>query len=59
MRKLKLPKKSFGSFCSHFNSWHLTSISFDHETEEQARKMENIETKILNHIGIEDPYINL
>jgi len=37
----------------------LHLLGFDHETEEQARKMENIETKILNHIGIEDPYINL
>ena len=37
----------------------LHLLGFDHKTEGQARKMENIETKILNHLGIKDPYINL
>ena len=37
----------------------LHLLGFDHETEGQARKMENIETKILNHLGIKDPYLNL
>lgn len=34
----------------------LHLIGYDHETDEEAREMENLERKILSRLGIPDPY---
>lgn len=36
----------------------LHCLGYDHENEAEALVMENLETKILTHLGIEDPYDN-
>jgi probable rRNA maturation factor len=35
---------------------YLHLIGYDHETERDAETMEQLETKILAHIGVPDPY---
>ena len=34
----------------------LHLLGYDHETEEKAKKMENLEIKILRNLKIENPY---
>ena len=34
----------------------LHLLGYEHETEEQAKKMENLEIKILNNLQIDNPY---
>ena len=35
----------------------LHALGFDHETEQEAQVMENLETRILASMGIADPYL--
>lgn len=48
------------SFEDHFTHLIVHAIlhlvGYDHETDEEALVMEGLETKILNDIGVENPY---
>ncbi len=56
-REARLENKSFNDHFSHLivhGFLHL--FGYDHETEEEAFQMESLETRILNELGIADPY---
>lgn len=57
VREAALENKTFEDHLSHLvvhGFLHL--FGYDHETDEEASQMESLETKILNELGIEDPY---
>jgi probable rRNA maturation factor len=57
VREAEVEKKSFGDHLSHLvihGLLHL--VGEDHETEEQAQRMEALETAALARLGIADPY---
>lgn len=57
VREATLENKTFEDHLSHLvvhGFLHL--FGYDHETDEEANQMESLETKILNELGIEDPY---
>jgi probable rRNA maturation factor len=50
-------RKAFDHHLSHLAiHGFLHLIGYDHETDEEAGKMENLERKILARLGIPDPY---
>ena len=52
-----LENKAFEDYLSHLvihGFLHL--FGYDHETDEEASQMEGLETKILNELGIANPY---
>jgi len=56
-REAALENKSFEDHLSHLvvhGFLHL--FGYDHETDKEANQMESLETRILNELGIEDPY---
>jgi probable rRNA maturation factor len=56
-REASLENKTFEDHLSHLvvhGFLHL--FGYDHETDEEANQMESLETRILNELGIEDPY---
>lgn len=56
-REATLEKKSFEDHLSHLvihGFLHL--FGYDHETDEEANQMEGLEIKILNELGIANPY---
>ncbi|MCV9938096.1 rRNA maturation RNase YbeY [Boseaceae bacterium BT-24-1] len=56
-REAEAEEKSFGDHLSHLvihGLLHL--VGEDHETEEQAQRMEALETAALARLGIADPY---
>jgi len=57
VREAEVEEKSFGDHLSHLvihGLLHL--VGEDHETEEQAQRMEALETAALARLGIADPY---
>lgn len=56
-REAALENKTFDDHLSHLvvhGFLHL--FGYDHETDEEANQMESLETKILNELGIANPY---
>lgn len=56
-REATLENKTFEDHLSHLvvhGFLHL--FGYDHETDEEANQMESLETRILNELGIDDPY---
>ena len=56
-REAREQSKSEGSHWAHMvvhGSLHL--LGFDHEQDEEARKMEAMETRILSELGYDNPY---
>ena len=56
-REAALENKTFEDHLSHLvvhGFLHL--FGYDHETDKEAVQMESLETKILNELGIDDPY---
>lgn len=59
MREAELENKSLHDHLSHlFVHGFLHLFGYDHETENEARIMEGLETKIMSELGIADPYQN-
>ena len=54
---IKQKKKLIDHFLHIFIHGLLHLFGFDHKTNKQANTMEYTEAKILNHIGIKDPYL--
>lgn len=49
--------KAFADHLAHLAvHGYLHLVGFDHETDDEAARMENLETRILAGIGIADPY---
>lgn len=49
--------KAFADHLAHLAvHGYLHLVGFDHETEDEAARMENLETRILSGLGIADPY---
>ena len=56
-RESELENKSFDDHFTHLIiHGFLHVFGYDHESEEQARQMEGLETKILGQLGVSDPY---
>ena len=56
-KEAKRDNKSINNHLTHlFIHGVLHLIGYDHETEEKAKKMENLEIEILDTLGIENPY---
>ena len=56
-KEAKRDNKSINSHLTHlFIHGVLHLLGYDHETEEQAKKMQNLEIEILRSINIENPY---
>ena len=56
-REAALENKDFNDHLSHLivhGFLHL--FGYDHETDKEAEQMESLETRILNELGIDDPY---
>ncbi len=56
-REAALENKTFEDHLSHLvvhGFLHL--FGYDHETDEEANQMESLETRILDELGIDDPY---
>lgn len=56
-REATLENKTFEDHLSHLvvhGFLHL--FGYDHETDKEASQMESLETRILNELGIDDPY---
>jgi probable rRNA maturation factor len=49
--------KAFADHLAHLAvHGYLHLVGFDHETDDEATQMENLETRILSGLGIADPY---
>jgi probable rRNA maturation factor len=49
--------KRFGDHLAHLAiHGYLHLVGFDHETDDEAERMEKLETQILSGLGIADPY---
>ncbi len=58
LKEAKIDNKSAGNHLIHlFIHAVLHLLGYDHETEEKAKKMENLEIKILGSLKIDNPYI--
>lgn len=56
-KEAKRDSKSINNHLTHlFIHGVLHLIGYDHETEEQAKKMEDLEIKILSNLQIDNPY---
>jgi len=56
-REAKEQNKEFKDHLSHvFLHGFLHLIGYEHSTKESAKKMERLEVKVLNNLGIENPY---
>ena len=52
-------QKPFNHHLSHLAiHGFLHLVGYDHETDEDAEEMENLERRILAELGIPDPYAN-
>ena len=57
LKEAKRDNKSVANHLIHlFIHAVLHLLGYDHETQEQAKKMENLEIKILGNLKIENPY---
>ena len=57
LKEAKRDNKSLENHLIHlFIHAVLHLVGYDHETEEQAKKMENLEIKILSNLQIDNPY---
>ena len=57
LKEAKSHKKSVENHLIHlFIHAVLHLLGYEHETEEQAKKMENLEIKILSNLEIDNPY---
>ncbi len=57
LKEAKRDKKSVENHLIHlFIHAVLHLLGYDHQTEEQAEKMENLEIQILSNLQIDDPY---
>ena len=58
-REAAQQQKSFGDHFTHLLvHGFLHCLGYDHENDADALVMETLETKILGHLGIDDPYDN-
>jgi len=56
-REAREQNKEFKDHLSHvFLHGFLHLIGYEHSTKESAKKMERLEVKVLNNLGIENPY---